>query len=136
MTIIILHIVLPGHGLSGEELQLIVVQAEAVEGEQASERLRCQVVQGVMAETKPLDVLQALEEKSDCCRIVLPNTIIHYGEQIIVSVLLNMCVIINQSWSTWKAILGMYTSWLWVRASMLREPSCVKAPGWISSTRL
>lgn len=67
----ILQIVPPGHGLCGEELQLIVVQAEAAEGEQASERLRGQVVQGVVAQTKPLDVLQALGEKSEHCAIIL-----------------------------------------------------------------
>lgn len=61
MLIIILQMVPPGHGLSGEELQLIVVQAEAAQGEQSSEGLEVQVVQGVMAKTKPLDVVQALE---------------------------------------------------------------------------
>lgn len=66
MFITILQIVPPVHGLSGEELQLIVVQAEAVEGEQSSERLRGQVVQGVMAQTKPLDIVQALEVESYC----------------------------------------------------------------------
>lgn len=60
----------PGHGLCGEELQLIVIQAEATECEQAGERLRCQVVQGAVAEAKPFDVLQALDEKLHCCSIM------------------------------------------------------------------
>lgn len=55
-------VVPPGHGLSGEELQFIVVQTEAAEGEQASERLGRQVVQGVVAQTKPLDVVETLEK--------------------------------------------------------------------------
>lgn len=70
---------LPVQGLSGEELQLIVVQTEAPEGEQSSERLRGQVVQGVMAKTKPLDVVQALEEELDGCGIILLNIIINCG---------------------------------------------------------
>lgn len=61
--------------MSGEELQLIVVQAEAAEGEQSSECLRGQVVQGVMAKTKPLYVVQALQEKSDQCGVISPNII-------------------------------------------------------------
>lgn len=72
-------IVPPVHGLSGEELQLIVVQAETAEGEQSSERLRGQVVQGVMAKTKPLYVVQALEEESERCGVIFPNIIIHRG---------------------------------------------------------
>lgn len=55
----------PCHCLCGEELQLISIQAEPTERKQSSECFRCQVVQGVMAEIKPLDVLQALKEKSD-----------------------------------------------------------------------
>ena len=50
----------PGHGLRGEELQLVVVQAEAVQGDQPPEGLHVQVVQRVVAEPQPLDVLQAL----------------------------------------------------------------------------
>lgn len=75
MHIIVLQIVPPVHGLSGEELQLIVVQAEATEGEESSERVRGQVVQGVMAKTNPLDVVQALQEESDRCGIILSNII-------------------------------------------------------------
>ena len=47
----------PGHGLTGEELQLIVVQTETCEREQTSEGLGVQVVQRVVTETKPFDVL-------------------------------------------------------------------------------
>lgn len=57
-------IIQPGHGLSGEELQLVVIQTEATESKQTSECLRGQVVQGVVAQTKPLDVVQALEDES------------------------------------------------------------------------
>lgn len=72
--IIILQIVPPVHGLRGEELQLIVVQAEAAEAEQTSKCLRGQVVQGVMAQAKPLDVVQALEERgSDPREILMAN---------------------------------------------------------------
>lgn len=53
----------PSHGLSGKELQLVVVQAETSEREQTSEGLSVQVVQRVVTKTKPFDVLQALEEK-------------------------------------------------------------------------
>lgn len=63
----------PGHRLRGEELQLVVVQAEATERDQSGERFRCQVVQGVVAEAKPFDVLKALDEKLSCCRIVSPT---------------------------------------------------------------
>lgn len=56
-------IIQPGHGLSGEELQLVVIQTETAESEQTSERLRGQVVQGVVAQTKPLDVVQTLEDE-------------------------------------------------------------------------
>lgn len=52
----------PVHGLSGKELQLIVVQAETAESEQSSKCLMGQIVQGVMAKTKPLYVVQTLEE--------------------------------------------------------------------------
>lgn len=52
---------LPGHGLSGEELQLVVVQTETGEREQTGEGLSVQVVQRVVTKTKPFDVLQALE---------------------------------------------------------------------------
>lgn len=91
-----IQIVPPVHGLSGEKLQLIVVQAEAGEGEQSGERLRGQVVQGVIAETKPLDVVQPLQEESDCCGIISPNKI-RIGE---------VCVQ-QLNFSTWKAMLGM-----------------------------
>lgn len=47
----------PHHRLRGEELQLIVIQTEAAEGEETSERLGRQVVEGVVAKTKPLDVV-------------------------------------------------------------------------------
>lgn len=77
--LIILQIVPPVHGLSGKELQLIVVQAEAIESEESSERLGGQVVQGVIAETEPLDVIQALEKESYRCEIILLNIIIHCG---------------------------------------------------------
>lgn len=52
---------LPGHGFSGEELQLVVVQTEAGERDEAGKGLRVQVVQIVVTETKPFDVLQALK---------------------------------------------------------------------------
>lgn len=52
---------LPGHGLRGEELQLIVVQTETGECEQTSEGLSVQVVQRVVTKTKPFNVLQALK---------------------------------------------------------------------------
>lgn len=52
----------PAHGLSGEELQLVVVQAETAEREESSKRLVGQIVEGVVAETKPLYVVQALED--------------------------------------------------------------------------
>lgn len=55
-----------------------MIQVEAAEGEEPSKRLRCQVVQRVVAKTKKLNVLQPLEEeeeeKEDCCGIALPNT--------------------------------------------------------------
>lgn len=57
--------VLPGHGLSGEELQLVVVQTEMGECEETSEGLCVQVVQRVVTETKPLDVLQTLRGPED-----------------------------------------------------------------------
>lgn len=50
----------PVHRLSGKELQLVVIQAEALEGEEPSEGFGGQVVQGVVAKTKPLDVVEAL----------------------------------------------------------------------------
>lgn len=55
----------PAHRLSGKELQLVVIEAEAVEGEEPSKSLRGQVVQGVVAKTKPLYVVQALEHRAD-----------------------------------------------------------------------
>jgi len=39
-----------------------VVQAEAVQGDQAGEGLAGQVVDGVVAQAEPLDVLQALRK--------------------------------------------------------------------------
>lgn len=57
----------PGHGLTGEELQLVVVQTETGEREQASEGLRVQVVQRVVTKTKPFDVLHALEGEEVAC---------------------------------------------------------------------
>lgn len=51
-----------------------MIQVEAAEGEEPSKRLRCQVVQRVVAKTKKLNVLQPLEEKEDGCGIALPNT--------------------------------------------------------------
>ncbi len=102
MHIIVLQILPPVHGLSGEELQLIVVQAEAAEGEESSERIRRQVVQGVMAKTNPLDVVQALEEELDRCGIILPNIIM-----CTVYVCSSFLHLIPISLSTWKAMLGM-----------------------------
>lgn len=52
---------LPGHGVSGEELQLVVVQTETGECEKTSEGFGVQVIQRVVAKTKPFDVLQTLE---------------------------------------------------------------------------
>lgn len=48
--------------MGGEELQLVAVQAETAECEQSSKRLVGQIVEGVVAKTKPLDVVQALED--------------------------------------------------------------------------
>lgn len=56
---------MPGHGLSGEELQLVVVQTETVECDQTSKGLSVQIVQRVVTKTEPFDVLQALEGQ-DC----------------------------------------------------------------------
>lgn len=116
MPIIIFQIVPPRHGLSREELQLIVAQAEAAKGEQASERLRGQVIQGVMAKTKPLDVVQALEEEADYRGILLPYIMSNcgagmqyvYAEAFVsVSVFVMIEKSITTSLSTWKAMLGM-----------------------------
>lgn len=52
----------PAHGLGGEELQLVVVQAETAECEQSGKRLVGQIVEGVVAKTKPLYIVQALED--------------------------------------------------------------------------
>lgn len=52
---------LPGHGVSGEELQLVVVQTETSECEKTSEGFGVQVIQRVVTKTKPFDVLQTLE---------------------------------------------------------------------------
>lgn len=64
---------LPGHGLTGEELQLIVVQTETCEREQTSEGFGVQVVQRVVTETKPFDVLQALEGEEVACLMNVPT---------------------------------------------------------------
>lgn len=53
----------PVHRLSGKELQLVVIKAEAVEGEEPGERFRGQIVQGVVAKTKPLYIVQALDSR-------------------------------------------------------------------------
>ena len=63
----------PGHGLTGEELQLVVVQTETCEREQTSEGLGVQVVQRVVTETKPFDVLQALEGEDVACLTNVPT---------------------------------------------------------------
>lgn len=42
-----------------------MIKAEAVEGEEPSERFRGQVVQGVVAKTKPLYIVQALAQIAD-----------------------------------------------------------------------
>lgn len=52
----------PAHGLRGEELQLVVVQADTAECEQSGKRLVGQIVEGVVAKTKPLYIVQALED--------------------------------------------------------------------------
>lgn len=49
--------------MGGEELQLVVVQAETAECEQTRECLVGQIVKGVVAKAKPLYVVQALEDK-------------------------------------------------------------------------
>lgn len=54
------QIVPPVHRLSGKELQLVVIQAEALEGEEPSEGFRGQVVEGVVAKTKPLYIVETL----------------------------------------------------------------------------
>lgn len=51
--------------MSGKELQLIVIDAEALEGEESSECFWGQVVEGIIAETKPFYIVQALGEISD-----------------------------------------------------------------------
>lgn len=63
--IIIFEKVPPAHRLSGKELQLIVIKAEAAEGEEPSKCFRGQVVQGIIAETEPLYIVQALGEIPD-----------------------------------------------------------------------
>lgn len=61
-----------------------MIQVQAAEGEQPSKRLRCQVVQRVMAKPKPLDVLQPLEEEeeSDYSGITFTNMSSHFGKLI------------------------------------------------------
>lgn len=74
-----------------------MVQAEAAEGEQSSERLRGQVVQGVMAKTQPFYVVQALGGE------VRPVWA-HISD--IVELLSFDCN--NKTWiSTWKARFGI-----------------------------
>lgn len=50
----------PGHGFSGEELQLVMVQTEPGECDESGKGFSVQVVQIVVAQTKPFYVLQAL----------------------------------------------------------------------------
>lgn len=57
----------PGHGLCREKLQLIVVQTETGKCEQTSECFSVQVVERVVTQTKPFDVLQALEGEEVTC---------------------------------------------------------------------
>lgn len=59
------QVVPPVHRLSGKELQLVVIEAEAAEGEEPSESFRGQVVQGVVAKTKPLHIVQTLGQISE-----------------------------------------------------------------------
>lgn len=72
--VIIFENVPPVHRLSRKELQLIMIKAEAVEGEKPSKCFRGQVVQGIIAETEPLYIVQALVEIPDHFREVLSNT--------------------------------------------------------------
>lgn len=69
-----MHYSLPGHGLSGKELQLIVVQTETGECDKTSEGLSVQVVQRVVTKTKPFDVLQALEGQKVSYSMNVPTT--------------------------------------------------------------
>lgn len=55
----------PGHGLGWEKLQLVVVQTEPVQREQARKGFDVQVIERVVTEAKPLDVLQALSGRRD-----------------------------------------------------------------------
>lgn len=66
---------LPGHGFSGEELQLVVVQTEAGERDETGKGLRVQVVQIVVTETEPFDVLQALKTQKVSLSMDFPKKI-------------------------------------------------------------
>lgn len=70
-----------------------MVQAETRERQQSGEGLRVQVVQRVVAETKPFDVLQTLEGE----KIGFLNRHSNNGGRICTSRYL----------ATWKAMLGM-----------------------------
>ena len=99
MNITILQTVPPGHCLSGKELQLVVVQTETVESDQTSEGLSVQVVQRVVTETHPFDVLQALEGKEAGYLFNVPK-----------NKTFKCCIRLVPCACTWKAMLGMYTS--------------------------
>lgn len=66
---------LPGHGFSGEELQLVMVQTEAGEREETGKGLRVQVVQIVVTETEPFDVLQTLKTQKVSLSMDFPKEI-------------------------------------------------------------
>lgn len=51
----------PGHGLRREKLQLIVIKAETGESEEASKGLNVKVIESVVTEPQPFNVLQALK---------------------------------------------------------------------------
>lgn len=89
-----------------------MVQAEAAEGEESGECLRSQVVQRVMAKTKPLYIVQALVEKLDCVGIVFPAILTDYGEcalflRATASSVCSQSIKSTKHLSTWKAMLGI-----------------------------
>lgn len=89
-----------------------MVQAEAAEGEESGKCLRSQVVQGVMAKTKPLYIVQALVEKLDCIGVVFPAIVTDYGEcalfvRATASSVCSQSIKTTKLLITWKAMLGM-----------------------------
>lgn len=81
--------------------------AEVAEGEESSECLSSQVVQGVMAKTKPLYIVQALVKKLDCVGVVFPAIVTDYGECALFVSVCSQSIKSRKLLSTWKAMLGM-----------------------------